>query len=54
MGIRSRHSRRQVPITRSQIAFARGARTGLLMTLIPSAAKDGVEGSGEFGVAVDA
>ena len=39
MSIRSRHSRRKVPITRSQMALARGARTGLLMILMPSAAK---------------
>jgi hypothetical protein len=28
-----------VPTTRSQMAFARGARTGVLIILIPSAAK---------------
>jgi hypothetical protein len=30
------HSRRAVPIHRSAIAFARGARTGVLMTRAPS------------------
>ena len=39
MSIRPRHSRRIVPITRSQMALARGARTGVLMILMPSAAK---------------
>ncbi len=28
-----------VPTTRSHMAFARGARTGVLMILVPSAAK---------------
>jgi hypothetical protein len=37
--MRSRHSRRMVPTRRSAMAFARGARTGVLMTLMPSAAK---------------
>ncbi len=36
--MRLRHSRRRVPITRSQMASARGARTGVLMVLVPSAA----------------
>ena len=36
---RSRHSRRTVPTKRSAMAFARGARTGVLMVLMPSAAK---------------
>jgi hypothetical protein len=30
------HSRRTLPIQRSAIAFARGERTGVLMTLAPS------------------
>ena len=38
MSIRSRHSCRKVPITRSQMAFARDARTGVPMALTPSAA----------------
>jgi|GEM_PF-6792596 len=41
--IRSRHSRRSVPITRSQTAFARGARTGVLMPWAANtASKDAV------------
>ncbi len=39
MSIRSRHSRLMVPITRSQMALARGARTGLFRILVPSPAK---------------
>jgi hypothetical protein len=38
MSIRSRHSRRMVPITRSQTAFARGDRAGLFTALVPSTA----------------
>ena len=33
------HSRRALAIQRSQIAFARGARTGVAMTRMPAAAK---------------
>jgi hypothetical protein len=47
-----RYSRRNVPITHSQMALARGARTGLLMILVPSAAKMASKGSGELGVAI--
>jgi hypothetical protein len=37
--IRSRDSRRMVPMTRSQMALVLGARTGVVMTLVDSAAK---------------
>jgi hypothetical protein len=37
--IRSGSSRRSVPIIRSQITFARGARAGLVRIRMPSAAK---------------
>ena len=33
------HSRRALAIQRSQIAFARGARTGVVMTRMPAAVK---------------
>lgn len=36
MSRRSRHSRRAVPTNRSATAFARGARTGVRMTSVPS------------------
>ena len=38
ISIRSRHSRRALPTQRSAIAFARGARTGVLMIRMPAAA----------------
>ncbi len=41
-----------MPTNRSAIAFARGARTGVLIILIPSAGEDGIEGSGELRVSV--
>ena len=39
MSVRSRHSRRNVAMTRSRTKFARGARIGVLITLVSSAAK---------------
>jgi len=48
MSIRSSHSRRMVPIAGSQMAFARGARTGVLMTLTPSAAKTASKEAANF------
>jgi hypothetical protein len=39
ISIRSRSSRRRVPARRSQIAFARGDRTGVLITRVPLPAK---------------
>jgi hypothetical protein len=39
MRTRSVHSRRALAIQRSQIAFARGARTGVAMTRMPAATK---------------
>ena len=41
-----------VPTKRSAIAFARGARTGVLMILDVDGGEDGVEGGGELAVAV--
>jgi hypothetical protein len=49
---RSRSSRRIVPTKRSAIAFARGARTGVLTILDLDRGEDRVEGSGELAVAV--
>ena len=45
-------SRRTLPTKRSAIAFARGARAGVLMTLMPSVKKNLVEASGELRVSV--
>jgi len=47
----SRHSRRSVPMKRSAIALARGARTGVRMMRM-SALANGVEGGGELAVPV--
>jgi hypothetical protein len=41
-----------LPTKRSAIALAPGARTGVRMMRTSIAVKDGVEGSGELGVAV--
>src|SRR6266550_5515967 len=49
--IRSRHSRRTVPIHRSTNAFARGARTGVRIVRMPSA-EHLIEPSCELAVAV--
>ena len=48
----SRHSRRRVPIQRSAIAFARGARAGVRMIRMSALFEDGVEGGGELAVPV--
>ena len=48
----SRHSRRRVPMKRSAIAFARGARIGVRMIADVGAGEDGVEGGGELAVPV--
>jgi hypothetical protein len=52
MRSQSRHSRRTVPTKGSVIAFAFGARTGVLMTRNAFAGEDGVEVRGELAVAV--
>jgi hypothetical protein len=52
MSIRSAHSRRKVPITRSQMAFARGAWTGVCGDPDGVGGEDGVEGSRVLGVAI--
>ena len=49
---RSRSSRRIVPTKRSAIAFALGARTGVLMILTSTAVKTVSKAGGELGVAV--
>ena len=46
------HSRRALAIHRSQIAFARGACTGVVMIGMPGRGEDGVERVGVFGVPV--
>ena len=48
----SRHSRRRVPMKRSAIAFARGARIGVRMMRMSRAGEYRVEGSGELAVSV--
>ena len=48
----SRHSRRSVPIQRSAIAFARGARTGVRTMRIFGTGENCVEGGGERAVPV--
>jgi hypothetical protein len=48
MRMRSRHSRRSVPIQRSAIAFARGACGGVWMMLIPAARKTASKASVNF------
>src|SRR3954462_14181009 len=48
----SRHSRRRVPMKRSAIAFARGARIGVRMTRFVGTYEDGVERGGELAVPV--
>ena len=52
ISIWSRHSRRALPTQRSAIAFARGARTGVLMIRTPVAVNTPVEHGGELGVPV--
>ena len=52
ISIRSSSSRRTVPIQRSAIAFARGARTGVRRMRMASLAKTGIEDGGERGIAV--
>jgi hypothetical protein len=51
ISVRSRHSRRALPIQRSAIAFARGACTGVLMIRTPMAVNTASKGS-ELGIAV--
>ena len=48
----SRHSRRRVPMKRSAIAFARGARTGVRMMRMSAPAKTASNGGGELAVPV--
>src|SRR5215217_6459347 len=48
----SRHSRRAVPTKRSAIAFAFGARTGVVTTPDAFAREDGVEAARELTVSV--
>ena len=52
ISIRSRHSRQALAIQRSAIAFARGARTGVLMIRTCDRGEHGVERRGELSVPV--